>query len=1131
MNRLSATVIAAIFAAIFSFASSAQVSFGSPVKFDDGWKFLLSDVSDGESVTLDDARWETVILPHDWSVKGQLSPDNASCQGYFPTGIAWYRKHFHGRQIDSELAYIYFEGVYNRSKVYLNGHLLGERPNGYVSFMYDMTPYLNRDGDNVLAVRVDHSRRADSRWYTGSGIYRDVWVVKSGKTHFAQWGVGYSLKDFSGRKAVISVDVAVEGLGAGKTMLALNVRDAAGNVVAKSSVKASASQSVEMKIADPHLWDIKDPYLYSIEAVLTSAGKEIDRAVIPAGIRTLQFDADKGFALNGNWMKIKGVCLHHDAGVLGAAVPREFWRKRFEVLKDIGVNAIRCSHNPQAPMFYDLCDEMGLLVIDEAYDEWEFPKNKWVDGWNVGVPGHEGTFDFFYDWCEADVTDMVRRDRNHPSIFMWSIGNEVDYPNDPYSHPILDGDGSAISQPVSGGYKPDAPSAMRIGDIAKRLAAYVRAVDTSRPVTGALAGVLMSNQTEYPQAVDVVGYNYTENRYKTDHEQYPGRIIYGSENGHPYANWKAVLDNDHIFGQFLWTGADYLGESREWPSRGMGTGLIDFTNNIKPGGYFRKALWSEKPFTYIGTSRIIPGYDGPMFRLNPSAPDVWNYEDGDKVRVFCYTNAAQARLLLDGKPVGEMKPFDPETAIISWEIPFKPGELKAEGCDAAGNVVSSYVISTSLRPYALKATAELSEMDAEAGSVITVSVEVLDEDGGLVKLADNNITCMVSGPATLLGLDSGDNTDMSVAGGFRRRAYNGRLVAYLRTTGMPGEIEAKFSSPLLKSTSVKVTAHKYTTLDKMMLSDPFIFADDATGMYYMTGTGGMLWKSADLVTWDGPMMVTQVNPRSWMGPRPMVWAAEIHKYEGKYYYFGTFTNQKATIGEYRGNVIQRRACHVLMSDRAEGPYAPVPGSDAEYLPAGQPTLDATLWKDSDGQPYMIFCHEWLQNWNGTVEKIRLKDNFAGTYADSRKILFRAFDSPWSREYDENRNEIPNKVTDGPFVFRTQTGRLGMIWTSWRFSEYTQGVAYSESGTLDGPWIQVEEPITPPNYGHGMIFRTFDGKLLLCCHSHDSSSGRYVRKPVFFLLDDSGDELKVLGRYFPATTSISTSAALGKAATW
>lgn len=296
--------------------------------------------------------------------------------------------------------------------------------------------------------------------------------------------------------------------------------------------------------------------------------------------------------------------------------------------------------------------------------------------------------------------------------------------------------------------------------------------------------------------------------------------------------------------------------------------------------------------------------------------------------------------------------------------------------------------------------------------------------------------------------------------------------------------------------------------DSIRLSDPFILADEATKTYYMTGTGGMMWKSKDLKRWDGPYNVIEVNPDSWMGARPMVWAAELYKYKDKYYYFATFTNRNVKIDTVRGNVIERRACHVLVSDKPDGPYRPM--QDETYLPADQPTLDATMWVE-DGKPYMIFCHEWLQNWNGTVERIRLKDDMSGTVEGTRKLLFRAFDSPWSKEKDDDGKVIPNKVTDGPFVFRTQSGRLGMLWTSWIYTDYTQGVAYSESGKLDGPWVQEPEPITPPNYGHGMMFRTFDGKLLLCCHSHYNNRGNYIRIPSFFEVDDT-DKLTIKGRY-------------------
>ncbi|RAI84722.1 glycoside hydrolase family 43 protein [Algoriphagus yeomjeoni] len=304
---------------------------------------------------------------------------------------------------------------------------------------------------------------------------------------------------------------------------------------------------------------------------------------------------------------------------------------------------------------------------------------------------------------------------------------------------------------------------------------------------------------------------------------------------------------------------------------------------------------------------------------------------------------------------------------------------------------------------------------------------------------------------------------------------------------------------------------KNVPLDSIVLSDPAILADSNTQMYYMTGTGGMLWKSKDLKLWDGPYKVTETDPDSWMGPNPMIWAAELHAYKNKYYYFATFTNRAVKIDTVGENIIERRASHILVSDNPDGPYVPM--QDPTYLPASMPTLDGTFWVDKDGKPYMIFCHEWLQNGNGTMEKLELKPDLSGSIGTG-EILFRASDSPWSREKDENGNDKPNKVTDGPYLFETETGRLGMIWTSWVYSDYTQGVAYSESGTLDGPWIQEKDPITPPNFGHGMLFKTLEGKKLMSVHSHRSVNGRTIRIPHLFEVDLSGDKLVVGKLYQP-----------------
>ncbi|HRG03370.1 MAG TPA: glycoside hydrolase family 2 TIM barrel-domain containing protein, partial [Paludibacteraceae bacterium] len=542
-----------------------QVSFGKPEKINENWRFILQDVKNGEEKNFNDSRWEKIDLPHDWSVKGLLSPTLASCTGYLPGGIGWYRKTLNiPKERENEKVYLYFEGVYNRSEVFVNGHSIGKRPNGYISFLYDATPYVVFGEDNVIAVRVDHSRSADSRWYTGSGIYRNVWAVYSNPVHVAQWGV-YAYPTRNKNQHSLNMEIEIENeTSTGQTLTVVNeLLDKNKKVVARSSrkIQTPANQSIKLtenlKVKNPSLWSLEIPYLYELRTTLLQNGKVIDSSTVNTGFRYFTFDPDKGFALNDTWMKVKGVCLHHDAGVLGSAVYRDVWKRRLLNLKEIGVNAIRTSHNPQAPDIYQLCDELGMLVIDEAFDEWEFPKRKWIEGWNKGMPGFQGTFDFFEEWGEKDLADMVRRDRNHLSVFAWSVGNEVDYPNDPYSHPILEGDKEGFTQPIFGGYKKDAPDAMRLGAIAKKLVAVVKQYDKSRPTTAGLAGVAMSNETEYPGALDIAGYNYTESMYDRDHKKYPQRVIFGSENRHELSAWKAARDKDFIFGQFLWTGIDY----------------------------------------------------------------------------------------------------------------------------------------------------------------------------------------------------------------------------------------------------------------------------------------------------------------------------------------------------------------------------------------------------------------------------------------------------------------------------------------------------------------------------------------------------------------------------------------------
>ena len=785
----------------------SQVSFGKAEKLNEDWRFLridscwnIHETPDMRNVDFDDSRWRRITLPHDWGIELSMSPDKGSCQGYLPGGVAWYRKDLSSQVLPSATRlFIYFEGVYNHSEVYLNGRLLGKRPSGFASFLYDLTPYLNAGGKNVLAVRVDHSQEADSRWYTGSGINRNVWLITAPEVHLAQWGTAYRLTRINGKKAEVEVDVETTDNRATQSPMTLQatveLSDANGKVVAKTSTAIGPQQkkTVKLTVSNPQRWTLDQPYLYTLTTRLSNG----DQSIVKAGLRTLEFSPDRGFALNGQWMKVKGVCIHDDAGVLGTAVPAEVWRRRIRELKAIGTNAIRMSHNPHAPELYDICDEEGMLVMDEASDEWEFPKRKWLKGWNQGRPGFEGTYTYFEEWIDRDVADMVRRDRCHPSIFLWSIGNEVDYPNDPYSHPVLDGDGTGFTQPMYGGYKPEQPNAERIGRIAQRLAAIVKSIDASRPTTGALAGVVMSNETAYPDAIDVVGYNYTESRYDTDHQRYPKRVIYGSENRHDLDAWKAVRDKQHIFGQFLWTGIDYLGESGPWPARGSSAGLLDLAGQRKPNGWYRASLWSEQPVCYIGTSFISHGANEanrPQRRQRPRvstyASDTWNYQEGDRVRIVCYTNGKNAQLLLNGKPVEGSFQRDEQTGVLYQDIDYQPGTLLCKADNGA-----TYQIKTSGQPYALRVTTD---------SVAHVFVEVVDADGNLVKNADHEVTLSVRG-ARLLGMENGNIMDPTAAGRRtpnRLRVLNGCLVGYLQDL-RNGEITIQATTPFLKTGELK----------------------------------------------------------------------------------------------------------------------------------------------------------------------------------------------------------------------------------------------------------------------------------------------------------------------------------------
>jgi beta-galactosidase len=782
----------------------AQAKIGAPVLFNDGWGFHKGDIA-GEPTA---ATWQAVQLPHDWSIEGPFSEDWASATGYLPGGIGWYKKTFSTNKTwAGQQVYICFDGVYKNSEVWLNGHLLGKRPNGFIPFQYDLSPYLNFKGANTLTVKVDHTEFADSRWYTGSGIYRNVYLMVKNPVHIGLWDIAFTTPQVSASKASINVKARVTNSqhSTANVNVKVNLLDAAGKVVATSQKQLAANSgksdvSFNSQLATPHLWSPEHPYLYKLQVLVLRNGKVIDEVSQQVGIRSIRFDKDNGFFLNEQSTKLKGVCIHDDAGALGVAVPQEVWVRRLKILKEGGVNALRLSHNPHADYLYDLCDSMGFLVMDEAFDEWELGKNKWVRGWNVGTPSKDGYHEYFKEWADRDLADMVLRGRNHPSIIMWSIGNEIDYPNDPYSHEVLN---TGRNPQIYGkGYLADHPSATGLTTIATQLVKVVKAIDSTRPVTAALAGVVMSNEVGYPDVLDVVGYNYQEYRYAEDHKKYPNRIIYGSENGMARQAWNAVDSNKYISAQFLWTGIDYLGEAGKWPERSNGAGLLDLAGFRKPEYFYRQSLWAEKPMVYIAARELKQSQDKGIWSHRGVQP-TWNWQAGAKLRVECFTNCQEAELFLNGKSLGKQLRDTATNQIPSWDVEYQAGELLVKGYKD-GKQVSAFALKTAGDATAIAATADRVNFRSAKKSVSQIEIQVTDQNGLPVYAADNEIEVQVTGKARLLGLESGSTKSHENYQASKRKTVHGKLIAYVEANGEPGDIEVRLSSTGLHASTVKL---------------------------------------------------------------------------------------------------------------------------------------------------------------------------------------------------------------------------------------------------------------------------------------------------------------------------------------
>jgi beta-galactosidase len=773
------------------------------VDLDFDWRFQLGDEPTALHQNFADDAWRVVQLPHDWSIEGPFGPEHASGTGYAPGGVGWYRKHFTlGPDAKDRRVAIEFDGIYQNSQVWINGQLVGGRPYGYSSFELDLTPHVDFAGENVLAVRVDHTKVADSRWYTGSGIYRHVRLRITDKLAVTPWGTFITTPEVTAEQATVAVETEIDNASDEdrSVTVRLSVLDAEGEQVARDSAEvtvektSSAKPQAELIVKNPAMWSVDTPVLYTLVTEVVDGDEVIDATETRFGVRTFRFDANEGFFLNGENLKLKGVCLHHDAGCLGAAVPVKVLERRLRLMKEIGANAIRTSHNPPAPELLDLCDSMGFLVQDEAFDEFTPPKNKWVQGRNVGLPARYGYGEIFEEWAERDIQDMVRRDRNHPSVIMWSIGNEIDYPNDPFSHPVLGWE-----------YRPTHPRAEELTRHGKRLVQAVKEVDTTRPVTAALAKVEMTNAVGFPELLDVVGYNYQEGRYAEDHKKYPKRVIYGSENDDNYGAWQAVAKNDFIAGQFLWTGFDYLGEAGQWPARVFPGGIADLAGFKKPDAWWRQALWAREPMVYLAAAqrprrdwgRSLGWGRGDRFGEH------WNWQEDAPVRVLCATNCGEVDLYLNDKLVRTLSQDDERQGWRRGDVDFAPGKLTAVAREG-DKELARFELQTAGPAKKLTLESDVTELAAAGQDVAHVVFTVVDENGVRVPTAEQEVAFTVAGPARLLGIDNAridgavDYHDNKCA------AFRGRGLAIVQSLRDVGEAKITATAEGLESAEVMV---------------------------------------------------------------------------------------------------------------------------------------------------------------------------------------------------------------------------------------------------------------------------------------------------------------------------------------
>lgn len=798
---------------------SAAVCLAAPgdrqrLLMDANWKFSQTDTIGADKLSFNDSKWRTLNLPHDWSIESEFIQSSATGGGggYLPTGVGWYRKHFTlPASALKNNVWIEFDGVYQNSDVWINGHHLGRYPSGYMSFYYDLSPYIKK-GENVITVRVDNSLQPNTRWYSGSGIYRHVWLNIANPLHIAQWGTYITTPVADSATATVAVKTKIQNKNATSKegIIRSIILDDKGNQVAQSessfTISANGESEIEQKItvSTPSRWSLESPYIYSLRSVVLEKNKIIDEQTTPFGIRDIRYDVNKGFFLNGKQVKMNGVCLHHDAGSVGAAVPEYMWVRRLNILKEMGCNAIRTSHNPVAPEFLDLCDKMGFLVQDEIFDEWKGGKVKY------------GYSNYFDQWSQHDLVNFIHRDRNHPSVVMWSAGNEIGEQKQEKGHEIL--------QPLIQTFHRE---------------------DPTRPVTTGNDNIAADNgsaKIPFLNMLDIVGYNYVdrwhERRelfYSIDRHDHPEWKMVGTESvsisgvrGNYFGGgfggvdsnvirpanmasviraeqlWKYVSSHDYVIGDFMWTGIDYLGEAR-WPNKNASSGVIDLCGFPKDAYYFYKSQWTEKPMIHLA-----PHWN-------------WKGKEGKVLQVMAYTNCDSVELFLNGKSFG-IKALEfprqgnsggwnrydrPLVNIttgdlhLTWDVPYEAGELKAVG-RKGGKIVTEEKITTPGAPARISLSADRTSIQAKPSEVVHCTVTILDANGNIIADANNLVTLTVEGAGQLIGFDNGNPADHTSMKSKERRTFNGLALGVIQPGVKAGTIKIKATSPGLQEMTVDV---------------------------------------------------------------------------------------------------------------------------------------------------------------------------------------------------------------------------------------------------------------------------------------------------------------------------------------